>query len=101
MGLFDWVEIVGGNAELGIEPGEEFQTKCLYSAMERYQVTELGDLVGKGEYIPIPFHGDFQLYRLREHEPEEFVVRFTHGKMEWIKVLKDYPEQLRGYRGPR
>jgi hypothetical protein len=73
----------------------EFQTKDLECLLERYMITFDGRLVrhpGKGNVglerdIVWPFHGDIRIYDSDPENPShfvEYVVRFTHGRVEWI-----------------
>ena len=101
MGMFDeiWWE-----AELpaGHSPTSRlFQTKSFDSCMDRYVVTDDGKLrlVGNSlqdhepfeggqshhESVDVDFHGDMRMGSAAEGRYVEYVVRFTHGRLEWIR----------------
>lgn len=106
MGLFDevWFE-----KDLPDFPSQcrRFQTKSLHCDMERYTVTKAGRLhltrsgcfwnteaVAPEGGVDVYFHGDLRL--VSETGPiEEYVARFTHGTLEWIRPLADIPEFTR------
>jgi hypothetical protein len=78
-----------------------FQTKSLDPSWEHYLVTPEGRLllVGNGwqdedlEHalngtgVEVEFHGDIRLVSRRGQG--EYLARFTHGTLEWIKPLAD------------
>lgn len=79
----------------------EFQTKDLDPALLTYTITRDGRLVrhalrgGRGKLdrdIDWPLHGDIRIYT---HEKSldpawvEYVVRFTHGHVEWIRPFEE------------
>ena len=96
MGMFDVIvfdmEVPGFPLQ-----GRRFQTKNLDCCMDIYTVTKAGrlcltgnDLLGDDstvsdelEEVDIDFHGDIRL--LGEENYDEYVVRFTHGTLEWIR----------------
>ncbi len=104
MGLFDTVhcEYPLPNAA---HQDLEFQTKSLESLLDTYTLTRDGRLMrharrgGRGGLdrdIEWPLHGDIRIYTsLRppagEREWVEYVVRFTHGRVEWIRPLQEVP----------
>jgi hypothetical protein len=83
----------------------EFQTKDLECLLHTYTITLDGRLVLKvrrrdGEpdhEIEWPLHGDLRIYtsiRIAEDsEWVEYVVRFTHDRVEWIRPLKEMPPE--------
>jgi hypothetical protein len=99
MGMFDEVWF---DEELPGVPTKcrRFQTKSLECSMDRYIVTKAGRLCLTGntwledspvdtaqekvESVDTDFHGDL---RLISHDGEyvEYVARFTHGTLEWIR----------------
>jgi hypothetical protein len=109
MGVFDWVVLEGGAADLGIDPGETFQTKSLEPGLCRYLVSDdgrlcvsdfdgdLGDRTSTKEEIK--FHGDILLFRCRDSAPREVVARFSDGRLEWIRPLEAYSLTLAEIRG--
>lgn len=108
MGLYDeiWWE-----AELPSDhpPTDRlFQTKSLDPCLDRYVVTAEGRLrlVGNGwcddedfkgggeqEGTDVNFHGDIRLVSLTPGR-EEYMARFTHGTLEWIRPTADAPRSL-------
>lgn len=99
MGMYDEVWF---DEELPGLPSESrrFQTKSLECCMDRYRVTEAGRLcfvanvlfedsavpavVSETECVDIDFHGDIRLVS-DDGKHEEFIARFTHGVLEWIR----------------
>ncbi|HEV7667436.1 MAG TPA: hypothetical protein VGS22_02850 [Thermoanaerobaculia bacterium] len=99
MGLFDTIHCeyllpVANHQDL------EYQTKGLDSGMERYTITPDGRLIrhsrggmfarGPCRDIEWPVHGDVEIYT---HDSDrnwiEYIVRFTHGRVEWIRSLEE------------
>jgi hypothetical protein len=117
MGFYDTVRFEGADATHGIQPGDEFQTKNLFSISERFTITADGKLMrhhvryesSSGNVHPLTgtplpllkavptgdslfdFHGDMLLYGASK----DLVARFTHGQLEWLKSADDYPEEHR------
>jgi hypothetical protein len=101
MGMFD--EIRWDAALPEGHPAEDriFQTKSLDPCLEHYLVTPEGRLllVGNGwrddelEHaqrlggVDVEFHGDMRLWSVKSHR--EYLTRFTHGTLEWIRPLAD------------
>jgi hypothetical protein len=104
MGMFDEVVF---EAELAGLPSNSrhFQTKSLDCCLERYIVTKAGRLCLAGstflddepfdvdaqrhiESVDIDFHGDIRLVAV-EGEYAEYVARFTHGTLEWVRPLDE------------
>ena len=97
MGLFDTVKC----EHPLLEPEHrdlEFQTKDLPRLLEDYTITEDGRLVRHAQGGPFgdthvrdiewPVHGDIRLFARDAHEaPVEYVVRFTHGRVEWVRRM--------------
>lgn len=117
MGMYDDVEC---SADLpGDLPiaGRYFQTKSLYRVLGKFTITRAGRLVfhcfqnqhspevlnqtaapdpGVGDTIDLDFHGDIRLVTAKG-EIGEYVVRFTHGTLEWVRLitnLSDYQRML-------
>jgi hypothetical protein len=79
----------------------EFQTKNLECTLDRYTITRDGRLVrharsGWGAAldhdVEWPLHGDIRIYTsVKSEDPPwiEYVVRFTHGQVEWIRPLAE------------
>ena len=81
----------------------EYQTKDLECLLARYTITSDGRLVlhvrqGRGRPdgdIEWPLHADLRFYT-SDHSVEphvwiEYVARFTHGRVEWIRPLEEVP----------
>ena len=110
MGMFDEVRI---EFEVPGLPGlpRNFQTKSLDSCMDGYTITKAGRLVRSSRgfslwadeessgsalaepEVDIDFHGDMRL-RTSEGEYQEFVARFTHGNLEWLRPIAEVPKEL-------
>jgi hypothetical protein len=115
MGMFDYLECAAnlpGNLPIS---GRQFHTRSLYGVMARFTITAEGRLLfhsfrcehpaapGRGPFmIPAPigdidleFHGDIKL-TADEEDLHEYVVRFTHGTLEWVRPFTDLsePEQM-------
>ena len=105
MGLFDTIRCeyplpVAAHQDL------EYQTKDLGSLLENYTITRDGRLIrhrrrgglwggrGPDRDIEWPIHGDIRMYDYDDVRKAmiEYVVRFTHGRVEWIRPFeKDLP----------
>ena len=99
MGLFDTIRCeyplsVAGHQNL------EFQTKGLDCGMERYTITPDGRLIrhsrggmfakGPCRDIEWPVHGDVEFYTSdSDRNWIEYIARFTHGRVEWIRPLEE------------
>jgi hypothetical protein len=105
MGLFDTIycEYPLPNP---VHQALDFQTKNLDCGMDTYRITHDGRLIrrarkgrrGPGRDIEWPLHGDMRIYTSLRNEdsPEnrtwvEYVVRFTHGRVEWIRPHEELP----------
>ena len=76
-------------AVLGVEGGA-FQTQSLpFPYLNRYRIAVDGRLEErKGEneeWSVVDFHGDVTFYRIGNNGWEEYVARFTEGKLTWIR----------------
>jgi len=105
MGLFDTV-----NCEYRMpNPAHqdlEFQTKDLECLLDRYVITRDGRLIRRGSElrglerdVEWPFHGDLCIYAGDPENRErlvEYVVRFTHGRVEWIRRLDEITDERVG-----
>ena len=97
MGLFDTVRCEYPLPDPAHQ-GLEFQTKDFDCLLDEYLITRDGRLVqraGRGEKglaldVERPYHGDVRIYRTNPRNVREFieyVVRFTRGRVEWIRRL--------------
>lgn len=91
-----------------------FQTKSFDRCLDRYIVTQEGKprLVGnawqngpfQGQSDPgsvdVDFHGDIWLLST-ERPSQEYVARFTHGRLEWIRLSSDVPPVRRNLIPPQ
>lgn len=75
----------------------DFQTKDLERFLGTYTITRDGRLMrhrrrGRLELdrdIEWPLHGDLRMYTSLDREWIEYVVRFTHGRVEWIRPYEE------------
>ena len=98
MGLFDTVRCEYPLPEARHQ-GLEFQTKDLECAMDHYTITREGRLIRHpGGWSPLdrdvewPVHGDIRIYtsdKFQDPSWIEYVVRLTHGRVEWIRPLEE------------
>lgn len=102
MGLFDTV-CCKYPLPVVAHQGLEFQTKDLERALGSYTITQDGRLIrhpyhragpGLDRDIEWPLHGDVQIYTsldvpAGDREWVEYVVRFTHGRVEWIRPFAE------------
>jgi hypothetical protein len=96
MGLFDTVNCEYPLPEAGHQD-LEFQTKDLDPGLDHYTITRDGRLVrnaGKGGWGPDrdverPHHGDVSIYTSKAGTWIEYAVRFTNGRVEWIRPLEE------------
>jgi hypothetical protein len=84
----------------------DFQTKDLECLLDTYTITQDGWLVqhakrgwGAGRLvrdIEWPLHGDLRFYTsVKTEEPSwiEYVARFTHGRIEWIRPIEEVRQE--------
>src|ERR1700729_2016109 len=92
-----------------------FQTQTLDRCFDHYIVTQEGRLclVGNGwqddgpydgtqrsyETVDLDFHGDIRLVSSEDGD-EEYIARFTHGTLEWIRPRVDVPQIRRSLIAP-
>jgi hypothetical protein len=81
----------------------EFQTKDLECFLDHYTITREGRLVQQATKrgwggadldhdVEWPLHGDIRIYtsvKAEETSWIEYVVRFTHGRVEWIRPFEE------------
>jgi hypothetical protein len=106
MGLYDTVVFEGGLPE-GLTPSDNaFQTKSLFRMMDQFTVTKEGRLIhntaryvqevtqagGIPRMVPaekrdvdMQFHGDIVLTSYQGDDYTDYILRFTHGTLEWIR----------------
>jgi len=99
MGLFDIIE-----CEYPIPDDRcqklQFQTKDLECLLNHYTITRDGRLMrqarreshGPEQDVEWPYHGDLCIYDSdpdKAHQLIKYVVRFTHGRVEWIHRAGD------------
>lgn len=103
MGLFDDVK-----CEYPLHDPEhqqrEFQTKDLGCLLDRYTITRDGRLVrhaqagrrGPSRDVEWPIHGDIRFYDFDRDKEQmiEYVARFTHGRVEWVRRLGEEESSL-------
>jgi hypothetical protein len=120
MGFYDTVTLDQEYPEYGIARGTVFQSKSLYAGIGDFTITSDGTLVehlcrfetdldqpprftwqppNKRVHIGdkvIEYHGDILLSGdATAQRFEKLVARFTHGRLEWIRPLDQYPEANR------
>jgi len=99
MGLFDTIKCEYPLPE-GLHQNLEFQSKDLECLLDHYTITRDGRLVrharqggcGLERDVEWPYHGDIRIYISDPddtHQLIEYVVRFTHGRVEWIRRAGD------------
>ena len=98
MGLFDTVYC---ESPLPDAPHQEldFQTKDLECLLATYRITQAGRLVlqqrgRQGEpdsEVEWPLHGDLSIYTSKDSTWIEYVARFTHDRVEWIRPVEEVP----------
>ncbi len=119
MGMFDDVHLEYEAPDLPGIP-RDFQTKSLDPSMTEYIISKEGRLLRKpwGKFrspfdpkpevpeepepleppLDMEFHGDIRIYA-SDGKPggdfKEYIVRFTHGTLEWIRPIAEVPELLR------
>lgn len=79
----------------------EFQTKDLENLLDTYTITREGRLVQHADRggwgapldhdVEWPLHGDIRFYTSVQTEDPwvEYVARFTHGRVEWIRPMEE------------
>lgn len=80
----------------------DFQTKDLECLLDTYTITREGRLVQHAKSgwgaerlehdVEWPLHGDLRFYTsVKTEEPSwiEYVARFTHGRVEWIRPIEE------------
>ena len=113
MGMFDDVY-----CEADLPPGHpeserSFQTKSLGNCLDRFTITKEGRLIlhsvryestGEGRLglpwmksiptgdVDTEFHGDIELVASVGDSLVEYVARFSHGTLEWIRPLSELSE---------
>jgi hypothetical protein len=119
MGFHDNVRLEKAYPEYSLAAGAVFQTKNLYQSSGDFIITEDGKLVQRlyryeddpdrrhpdlGSPLPkrvdlgekvIDYHGDLLLWHSDADSRLQLVVRFAHGRLEWIRPFSDYPEDNR------
>lgn len=125
MGIYDKVRLEKAFPELALAEGTIFNTKSLHAGFGEFTITDSGKLVEHlyrcepdpenpicifAKRIPIrdqviEYHGDLLLSGPDTEDCWiDFVARFTHGALEWIRPVADYPEanrELLGEQGAR
>ena len=102
MGLFDEIRWDAALPDGHPPDSRLFQTKSLDSCLDYYVVTAEGRLLLAGNGfeddadlanaeispgIDVEFHGDMRL--VSAEADREYLARFTHGTLEWIRPLAD------------
>lgn len=113
MGYADDVILEGGYSEHGIAPETVLRSKSLYGNGSVFTITYDGRLIehlsgpagrespaseraAQSGTMVIDYHGDLLLdYVSADHRHHSFVARFTHGQLEWLRPVDEYPEANR------
>jgi len=113
MGIYDDVHCEADlpSGYSGLE--RTFQSKSLFRCLDRLTITKEGRLVlhafryqpaqEAGDLLPLmtripagdidlEFHGDIRLTSTMEDQFAEYVARFTHGTLEWIRPWSEVSE---------
>jgi len=107
MGMFDTIRCEYALPDKEFQE-ESFQTKCLECLLDEYTVTKRGRLIlhmqrpyqKKSKDIDIEYHGDIRFYTSigtrgqGSFEWIEYQVRFTEGKVQWIKRVEIKQEEI-------
>jgi hypothetical protein len=118
MGMFDEVKCEAPFPDPRMDPERLLQSKSLACCMDRYTITREGRLIyhrhhyeeGPSrevrqelilptrklthvENIDTEYHGDIRLYgNGKEGAWLDYVARFTHGTLDWIRPFEDMTE---------
>lgn len=103
MGLFDIIECEYPIPD-GVHQKLHFQTKDLECLLDHYTITRDGRLLrharrespGPEKDVEWPYHGDIRIYDSdpdKAHQLIGYVVRFTHGRVEWIRHAGDAEQE--------
>jgi hypothetical protein len=116
MGMYDTVVFEGDLPESMTPSDYEFQTKSLFRMMDQFTVTKEGRLIhntaryveditqpgGIPRMVPaemldvdLQFHGDIVLTSCHGDTYTDYVIRFTHGALEWIRPAETLSEEQR------
>ena len=115
MGMYDYVECTTNLPAGSAIAGKKFQTSSLCRVLGRFSISEEGRMMyhsvryeSKGGAGPLPylrsiptgdidldFHGDIKLTPDDEDDLQEYVVRFTHGAVESVRLFADLSEAER------
>jgi len=118
MGFFDDIKCDAPLPDDRVAAGSWFQSKSLHCSMERFTITGQGRLifhkhqyesgpdreVRPGLFLPqsrivaeedidMDYHGDVKLGGIStDNAFVDYVARFTHGNLEWIRPYEDLTE---------
>jgi hypothetical protein len=101
MGLYDEIRWDAALPECHPPDDRIFQTKSLHPCLDQFLVSPQGRLllVGNGfedddleraenlQGVEVDFHGDMLLLSVKSSR--EYLARFTHGALEWIRPLAE------------
>ncbi len=114
---YDLVTLDKEYAEYGLRRRTIFQSKSLYADCGHFTISAAGKLIehlGRFERDPnelspfthkpvlrriyvgdqvVEYHGDILLYGPQTNKGSgEWVARFTHGQLEWVRPVEEYPD---------
>ena len=110
MGMFDYVRCEAALPDDRAAGEPDFQTKSLWCSMDQFTITAAGRLIyHKRRYstasnthslepihvadIDMDYHGDLEMHgTTRDDDFVRYVVRFTHGTVEWIRPFEELPD---------
>lgn len=118
MGMFDYLQCDLPMPDGREVTKDGFQTKSLWCSMDRFTITRQGRLIyHRCRYEPGPdreikpgimcpqyervamgdvnmdYHGDLAIHGTAANDEFlRYVVRFTHGEVEWIRQFEELPE---------
>lgn len=121
--MFDDIKCDAQLPDDRLPTGTWCQTKSLASCMERFTITTEGrlvrhryrsELIGEREIRPgiimpkyrsipvgdtdLEYHGDIRFYgSLADGPLVDYVARFTHGALEWIRPYDDLSDMRKGW----
>lgn len=89
MGVFDIIVFESAYEPCDIAAGQEFQTKSLDAIGSKFTINNQGRLIEIDSGEVEDFHGDIKIHgTMLDNLFKQFIIRFTYGKLEWVRELK-------------